>query len=492
MHASSSPPPQAGFGRSLSTWLMTAVLAVAVVVTLASLNRLPGPLQQWVMRSLHVISLVPPAPPAQDDHDHDDHDHDHDGGDHDHGDHDHPHDDHDHEGHTDENAIELSPQARRSIGLTEGDVAISDFQRTITVPGMVVERPGWSRLTSIAPITGYLTAIHITAGQAVAPNQPLFEVRLTHEELVQAQSALLRTNAEIDVVNREIERLKGIGPEGLIPSKRIIEQEYELQKLGAVLQAERQALMLHGLTEEQINRIVSTRTLLQSIEVRAPQATDDGSRVLIVQDLPVDRGQHVTIGDTLAVLADHGTLLVEGEAFEQDVAEITAAALESTPLTAVFDAANGQEQRLDDLRITYVADQIATDSRTLHFYVTLPNELAGTPIGTGPRRYVSWRYKPGQRMLLRVPVETWKDQIVLPADAVAREGVENYVFLSKGDHFDRQPVSIVYRDPEQVVIPNDGTLPPGTRVAMSAAQQLQLALKNTTGGGVDPHAGHTH
>jgi hypothetical protein len=70
--------------------------------------------------------------------------------------------------------------------------------------------------------------------------------------------------------------------------------------------------------------------------------------------------------------------------------------------------------------------------------------------------------------------------------------VENYVFLSKGDHFDRQPVSIVYRDPEQVVIPNDGTLPPGTRVAMSAAQQLQLALKNTTGGGVDPHAGHTH
>jgi hypothetical protein len=43
-----------------------------------------------------------------------------------------------------------------------------------------------------------------------------------------------------------------------------------------------------------------------------------------------------------------------------------------------------------------------------------------------------------------------------------------------------------------VVVANDGTLFPGDRVAMSAAQQLQLALKNKSGGGIDPHAGHSH
>jgi cobalt-zinc-cadmium efflux system membrane fusion protein len=43
-----------------------------------------------------------------------------------------------------------------------------------------------------------------------------------------------------------------------------------------------------------------------------------------------------------------------------------------------------------------------------------------------------------------------------------------------------------------VVIANDGTLFPGDRVAMSAAQQLHLALKNKAGGGIDPHAGHNH
>ena len=45
---------------------------------------------------------------------------------------------------------------------------------------------------------------------------------------------------------------------------------------------------------------------------------------------------------------------------------------------------------------------------------------------------------------------------------------------------------------KEVVIANDGTLLPGDRVAISAAQQLHLALKNKSSGGVDPHAGHDH
>ena len=65
-------------------------------------------------------------------------------------------------------------------------------------------------------------------------------------------------------------------------------------------------------------------------------------------------------------------------------------------------------------------------------------------------------------------------------------------FHPNGDHFDREPVHVEYRDPRQVVIANDGTLLPGDRVAISAAQQLHLALKNKSGGGIDPHAGHDH
>jgi membrane fusion protein, heavy metal efflux system len=415
---------------------------------------------------------------------------------HDHG-HDHGHDpahDHDHEGHVEEDSIELSVQARRGIGLRVGDVALSTFQRSITVPGMVVERRGRSRFTVIAPLTGALTKILVTEGEAVAPDQPLFEIRLTHEELVQSQADLLRTAVEIDVVRREIARLEGIGTEGLIPTKVILERQYELQKLEAVQLAQRQALLLHGLTEPQVDGIVATRTLLGLVVVRAPgrAAADQGSGTLVVQELAVDRGQHVTAGETLAVLVDHGALLVEGDAFEQDIPQITEAAAAGKPITAILDAPGRTGERVEGLRIASLADRVAADSRTLRFYVSLPNELLGEPRTEGTSRFLTWRYKPGQRMQLHVPVEEWTDRIVLPADAVVQDGVENYVFRAAGGHFDRTAVHVEHRDPQWVVIANDGALAPGDRVAMSAAQQLQLAVKNRSGGGVDPHAGHSH
>ena len=95
-------------------------------------------------------------------------------------------------------------------------------------------------------------------------------------------------------------------------------------------------------------------------------------------------------------------------------------------------------------------------------------------------------------MQLDVPVEKWPDRIVLPVDAVAQDGAETYVFVPNGDHFDRRPVHVEYRDRSSVVIANDGTLFPGDIVAISGAQQLQLALKNKSSGGIDPHAGHNH
>jgi multidrug efflux pump subunit AcrA (membrane-fusion protein) len=108
------------------------------------------------------------------------------------------------------------------------------------------------------------------------------------------------------------------------------------------------------------------------------------------------------------------------------------------------------------------------------------------------QRFINWRFKPGQRTQLRVPVEEWTERIVLPAEAVAQDGAETYVFQQNGDHFDRRPVQVEYRDLTAVVIARDGSLFPGERVALSGAQQMLMALKNKSGGGIDPHAGHTH
>lgn len=408
--------------------------------------------------------------------------------------HDHSGHDHSHAGHEEGNSIELSEQARKNIGLQTAKVELKPFTRTISVPGLVVERPGRSIFRISAPLTGVITAIYPTEGEAVEPGQKLFDIRLTHEELVQLQADLLRTAEELDVVGREIARIEKLTKEGGLPGKTLLERQYEQQKQQAVLRSQRQALILHGLSTIQVDEILEKRTLLQTLSVNVPSPTNktDPPRYFQVLDLDVAQGEHVNAGDTMAVLVDHSELFVEGNAFERDVEEISRASAEDKPISVLLELEGQESQTVPNLKILYVSPKIEPESRTLHFYATLPNLLAQNKVLDDGRRYITWRFRPGQRTQLQVPVETWNDQIVLPAEAVVEEGAEAYVFTPNGDHFDRRTVHIEHKDQSSVVVANDGVLFPGDLVAITAAKQLQLALKNKSGGGIDPHAGHNH
>lgn len=405
------------------------------------------------------------------------------------------HEGHDHTGHDEATSLELSQQARKNIGLKEGKVALSEFTKSVTVPGIVVERPGQSTLEVTAPLTGIVKEIFAIQGSVVVPGQKLFDIRLTHEEVVQAQANMLRTVEELSVITKEIERIAKLSESGGIAGKTLLERQYEQQRQQAILRAERQTLLLHGLNQDQVDQIEKNKTLLQAISVCAPatKATSGTeARSLQLEKLKVSPGQHVNAGDSLAEISDHFELFIEGIAFERDAAEIHRAAADGLPITASVEVDDRNSEAVGKLEILYVANQINVENRTLHFYVRLPNEKLREREAKDGYRFVSWRYRPGQRMLLDVPVENWKDRIVVPTEALAQEGAESYVFAANGDHFDRRPVHVEYRDSTHVVVANDGSIFPGDTIALSGAQQLHLALKNKAGGGIDPHAGHNH
>jgi hypothetical protein len=133
--------------------------------------------------------------------------------------------DHDHEGHSEEASIELSKNALLNIGYKPVTVELSSFERTTTIPAIVVERPSQTQIHLVTPLTGVVSEINVTGGEAIEPGSPMFQVRLTHEEVVTAQRDYLLTSENLDVVNREIERLTSIG-EGVVAGKRILEQQY--------------------------------------------------------------------------------------------------------------------------------------------------------------------------------------------------------------------------------------------------------------------------
>ena len=436
-----------------------------------------------------------------------------------------PHAGHDHgahAGHREDTSLELSAQALRNIGLSDENIQpikLETFRRSITVPAVIVERPGRTRVQVATPLTGVITHVHAVEGEAVEPGSLLFQIRLTHEDLVNAQTEFVKTLGELEVEEKEIARLQDVTRSGAVAGKLLLDREYARDKLTALLRAQRESLRLHGLSDKQVDQIESERRLLRELQIFAPSIDRHGEEELklthdfvsqtnyqkplrqekppahtgplILQQLDVHKGQSVNAGETLCILTDYDDLFIEGMAFEQDVSQLRQASEKEWSVDAIFQQPGTGTQVVEGLEIAYLSSTVDTDSRTLHFYVRLPNEVKKDRREQG-NRYVEWKYLPGQRLQLRVPVEQWPEQIVLPVDAVAREGAESFVFQQNGDHFDRVSVHVKYRDQYSAVIENDGSLFPGDVVALRGAHQMQMALKNKAGGGVDPHAGHNH
>ncbi|QDT04580.1 HlyD family secretion protein [Rubripirellula lacrimiformis] len=449
----------------------------------------------------------------------------HEGHDHAAGEHD-DHAGHDHEGHDEAESIELSSQARANLKLTTQAVSVGRFDEYIEVPATVVDWPGRTHIAITSPLTGVIKAIEVSRGELISSGRPLFILRLTHQDLVETQEQFLTSLGQLDVEEREINRLTSISNSGAVAGKTRLAREYERDKLLAGLKAAKQSMLLHGLTDEQIQSIQDDRKLIREVTIYAPTLHSDRSlhhdsnlhsRTNIVGDsgvrfasmqppplhpehieaefliteLNANRGESVQAGQQLGRLSDYSEILIQGEAYQRDGEALQKAANSEQPLQALIESRSGRPQVIEGLKIVYIGNEVNRESRSLPFYVSLTNQIERSERIDG-QQYVSWRYKPGQRLQLRVPVSGFDNAIVVPKEAVAEEGPERYVFVENNNHFDRVAVEVLASDSMNVAIRNDGQLWPGQSIAVSGAHQLQMAMKNQSGGAIDPHAGHNH
>ncbi|PAY15870.1 hemolysin D [Rhodopirellula sp. SM50] len=440
-----------------------------------------------------------------------------------------PHEDHDHDGHSPAESVALSKQARANMGLRTATVEVRRYTQYMEVPGVVTQWPGRTHIAVTSPLTGVLNSILVSRGELVKSGAPLFTLRLTHQDLVNTQETFLTKLGELDVEQREIDRLSSVASSGAIAGKTLLARQYERDKLMAGVRAARQAMLLHGLTEEQIMQIERSRVLIREITVYAPLIHEDDSlhheslghandrlsessteryasmlqpplpteehrhvdAEFLVTELLARRGESVSAGDELAQLSDFSQVLIEGQAFQRDGKALRKAADTGADVQAIIESSGEGPELIDGLKVVYIGTEVDRRSRALPFYVSLTNKVERTE-QSGNKRYISWQYKPGQRLTVRLPVSQVENAIVVPKDAVAEEGAERYLFVENGDHFDRVPVSIIARDSINVAIHNDGQVWPGQVIAVSGAHQLQMAMKNRSGGAIDPHAGHNH
>lgn len=416
----------------------------------------------------------------------------------------------------------LSETSRENLELRLGKVELQDWWRTAAMPGVVTEQPGHSERRITTSLNGIVVGVHVFPGQTVRPGDPLLDIQPTGELLTTAQSSLLKTLQDLELLEIELKRITPLVENGTLSAKTKIEKDYEKKRLESQRLIQSQELLVRGLSAEQIARIIDTKTLIREFTIKVPvrrgptppaspisdqrpvlkpdtpHTIDDPTMhreadlVYSVESIDIFPGKLVQPGDELCDLALHTHLNIVGHAFERETSLVGRAVKERWPLRAIFETGDGEKLTRDGLRIRFAENTIDPATRTLRFHIPLPNEILRDDEGENGIVYRSWLFKPGQKVRLLMPVELLKKRIVLPADAIVKEGADAFVFRANGQTLERLTVHLEYLDARDAVLKNDGTLMPGDEVALNQAYQLNLALKKSQGSAAGGHAGHDH
>ncbi|CAN5248557.1 efflux RND transporter periplasmic adaptor subunit [soil metagenome] len=410
----------------------------------------------------------------------------------------------------------VSEQAQQNLGLNAKPVTVGTYWKTIPVPGMVVDRPGQSDRNIVAPATGVVTRVEHFPGDTVKPGEVLFTIRLLSETLHVTQTELFKSNQDIKLAEAQRQRLKASA--GAVPEARVIEVDNQISRLEIAATSYRAELLARGLTPEQISGVnqgkfvteinvtvparmlsapgpttqVTTASAVEppASSAAASAASTPALPTLEIQELKVDLGQQVQAGQTLCLVSNHQSLAIEGKAFRDETPLLERSVKERWPVEVDFqeDAATSWPALTQSFRIQRLANTIDPVNRTFGFFVPLENQ--SRLVEDGERSQLLWRFRPGQKVRISVPVERLDKVIVLPSDAVVREGADAFVFTQNVNTFERKPVRVLYAERQSTVLADDGSLLPGMYVVQSAAAQLNRMTK--TQSSTVPKGFHIH
>lgn len=408
--------------------------------------------------------------------------------------------DHDHEPTEGPPSVVLSEEAARGLGLRSEEVRVGEYPTVTEVPGVVIDAPGCERAIS-APAAGVVSKVHVLAHEAVRPGAPLFTLQLASEFVQTAQTELARTAKDLTAAIARRDQTAKLVAAGTRPGIELTDDENAVRRLTSQAEGHRRQLRLFGLNAEQVKR-AEAGDFVTELTIFAPPASDvthhghthpaPAGFAFEVESVAVAQGQGVTTGQGLAKLADHYELLVEGRAFETEAGLIVDATGAGRPVGVDFldPTAKGKSAGESRLVIRTVGK---TDpaTRTFTFYVGLPN--AAKTYERDGRTYFSWRYRPGQQVRVRIPTSVIPNVIVLPADAVVRDGPDVYVFRQNGDAYERRAVTVVAEDRLTVAIAPGNGIESGVFVlrnnAAAVNRAFQAAQARPTPGG---RKGHWH
>jgi len=315
-------------------------------------------------------------------------------------------------GHEEEGApIKLSPEQIKQAGIQVLRVQQQKEKRVITAPGSV-SLNGYHVAEVTALVDGTVHARHVRLGDKVKKGKRL--VTLTSSALAQAQADYLRADGAYQTSKLDLARLEGLVQDKIVSQARFQQAQSNYQAAKANFAAAKASLSSYGMRNKDIKRLSSSKEYGKLV-LRAPSAgtvTADDFRL----------GQHIAAGTRLMQIVDESTVWVEVKLSQSQIAGIHAG--ESAMVLSK------DNKTTYPAKVMNVYHQMDTTTRTVGVRLEVQN-----PQDT---------LHPG--MFVTAEIESGRgdtDVLLLPAEAVQRQGSELIVFVEEEPgHFERREVEV--------------------------------------------------
>ena len=278
-------------------------------------------------------------------------------------------------------AVVLTSEQTRRIGVTYAAATLGPLDKDVRSVGQIEYDE--SRVRAITTkVDGFIERLFVsTTGQPVSIGDPLFT--LYSPMLVSAEEELLLAKRlQSDISNGTADAQQNAA--GLVASAR-------------------RRLAYWDIPEGEIASIERTGEVQRTLTFRSSA----GGYVL---EKNVVAGQKIMAGDVLYRVVDLGSVWVDGQVFEQDLATVRVGQI----VHADFQALPG-EHRMG--RISYIYPTINPETRTARVRVVLPN--------------ADLRLKPGMYATLRIAGTSRDAVLTIPRDAVLSTGERSIVFVKE-------------------------------------------------------------
>ena len=312
-------------------------------------------------------------------------------------------------------SVRVSPRFLQNFAVRTAEVRRRDLPRSIRTVGVLAHND--EKVVSVnTKFEGWIERAAVNnVGESVRRGDVLFEIY--SPELVTTQQEYLATLAYLN-------RLRAGGaftfgnPSASAPlhgrtgalqpdSKREPQVRADaISRAEALLQATRERLRHWDVTEAQIAALEAAGKASRTLPFLAPAA---GFVVAKMGD-SLD-GMKLTPGMTVLKIADHSTLWVEAQLFDEDVRHVH----EGSPATIAVDAFPARRW---EGRIRFFRSAVSAETRALTAFV----EIANPDLSLRPMMYAD----------VSIEAEGVRDALVAPAESVLRTGTRSVVIVDRG------------------------------------------------------------